>query len=302
MSFGGLTTFQGGASVTDAILAGIGVFPARDGRILFVDSVNGRGANSGNGPDEALAIVNQAVAKCTASRYDVIICMPGHTEVLTAAAGVLLSKIGITLVGLGHGRGRPTFTYTTAAGASFDVTAAKCRIINCVFSAIGVDAVTAMINVSAASCTIEGCELETGDATNQAVLGVLTTAAADRFRFVRNFVHGSANAGTAAAIRLVGGDACEIRDNTFIGDYTTSLGAIDNVTTATTNCVVDNNRIVNRTASSTKAMVFVATSTGMISNNRMQILSGATPITGAAMSWVGGNYYGATIAQLGVLI
>ncbi len=51
-----------------------------------------------------------------------------------------------------------------------------------------------------------------------------------------------------------------------------------------TNAVVDGNRINNLTASSTKSMVFVAGSTGMISNNRMQILSGSAPITGAALS------------------
>lgn len=47
---------------------------------------------------------------------------------------------------------------------------------------------------------------------------------------------------------------------------------------------------------------FAAGSTGMISDNRMQILSGTAPITAAGMSWVGGNYYAAALATAGTLI
>jgi hypothetical protein len=34
----------------------------------------------------------------------------------------------------------------------------------------------------------------------------------------------------------------------------------------------------------------------------MQVLTGTAPIVGAAMSWVGRNYYAATIATAGTLI
>ena len=43
-------------------------------------------------------------------------------------------------------------------------------------------------------------------------------------------------------------------------------------------------------------------STGQISGNQMQILSGTAPITGDAMAWVGNNYYAAAIATAGTLI
>ena len=82
----------------------------------------------------------------------------------------------------------------------------------------------------------------------------------------------------------------------FIGAYTTTLGAIDNATTAASQIFVGYNVIQNRTASSTKAMVFVAASTGFIINNHMQILSGVAPITGAAMSWGGPNTYASLIS------
>jgi hypothetical protein len=50
-------------------------------------------------------------------------------------------------------------------------------------------------------------------------------------------------------------------------------------------------------------MVFTASSTGQIAGNAMQILGGGTaPITGAAMSWVGPDYYASTIATGSTLV
>jgi hypothetical protein len=121
-------------------------------------------------------------------------------------------------------------------------------------------------------------------------------------RLLNNEFIGTTDAGTAAAVRVVGGNEHVIKGNRFYGAYTTSLGAIDNATTACLRVTIADNVIENATASSTKAMVFQSGSTGSITGNRMQILSGSAPITGAAMSWVGANYYAATIATAGTLI
>lgn len=277
-----------------------GALPLTNGNYWFVSSVTGSNGNYGDKPERPVATIVKAIALAAAG--DTIVCLPGHTEAVTAAGTITVNKAGLTLLGVGYGRRRPVITYTTAVGASFDVTAANVRVENFVFNGTGVDAVTAMVNVSAADAQFVNCEFETGNATNQAVLGILTTASADRLLVKDCHFHGSADAGTATAIRIVGGDAIRIENNRFIGNYTTSLGAIDNATTACTNTVVIDNTIYNRTASSTKAMVFQAGSTGQIARNYLQILSGTAPITGAAMSWVGANYYAATIATAGTLI
>lgn len=279
-----------------------GVLPPTSGSYFFVSSLIGSNGNAGDKPERPFATIVKAITACTAAKGDVIVCLPGHTEAVTAAGTIDVSKSGVTILGVGFGRQRPVITYTTAAAASFNVTAANVRVENVVFSGVGVDAITAMINVSAADAQFVNCEIETGNATNQATLGILTTAAADRLLVKDTFIHGSADAGTAAAIRVVGGDSIRIENNRIIGNYTTSLGGIDNATTACTNAQVVDNTIFNRTASSTKAMVFQAGSTGQIARNYMQILSGTAPITGAAMSWVGANYYAATIATAGTLI
>lgn len=276
--------------------------PVTDGSYFFVSSLTGSNGNKGERPEKPFATIAKAITACTAAKGDVIVCLPGHTEAVTAAGTITVSKSGITIFGVGRGRNRPVITYTTAAAASFDITAANVRVENVVFSAVGVDAVTAAVNVSAADAQFVNCEFELANATNQAVLGILTTAAADRLLVQDCFFHGSADAGTAAAVRVVGGDSIRIEKNRFQGNYTTTLGAIDNVTTACTNTIVSENIINNRTASAAKAMVFVAGSSGQISRNYMQVLTGTAPITGAGMSWVGANYYAATIGAAGTLI
>jgi hypothetical protein len=198
----------------------------------------------------------------------------------------------VTVRGLGKGRQRGRVNYTTAAAASVDVTAARVSIQNLVFTPIGVDAVTAAVNVSGADCVIEDCEFELADATNQAVLGILTAATATRL-IVRNcFFHGTADAGTAAAIRHAAGNDVQILNNIFMGNYTTTLGAIDN-SAAVTNLQIHGNVIANGTASAAKAFVCHASTTVVFSNNRMGVLTGTAPITAAAGTNGGGNYYSA---------
>lgn len=273
------------------------------GNVFFVHSVSGTdAAGYGFSPESPVATISYALGLCTANNDDLVLVMTGHTETITAAAGVACSVAGVTIRGIGKGRQRPTVNYTTAIGASWDVTAAKVTVDNLTFTPIGFAAITAAINVSAADFLLINCEMELANVTNQAVLGVLTTAAANRLRVEGCHFHGTSAAGTTAVLKLVGGTDIVIKDNFFQGAYSSGVGAIQQTTTDTVNCLVLHNTIQNLTASCTKAMVFTAPSTGQIAENRMQILSGTAPITGAAMSWVGANYYAAAIATAGTLI
>lgn len=272
--------------------------------VFFTDSSHSlaRDAASHGSIDRPFATLNYAVSRCTTGAGDTVIAAPGHTETIVAAGGLAINKAGVTLLGLGEWGNRPLLTFTTATTASVLVSSIGCLINNFRINLNGVDALANPFNIQAADFALANCRVNCADATNQAVLAILTNASADRLRIVNNRFMGTADAGMTAVIRLVGGDGHSISDNQFIGAYTSSVGAIQGLTTACTGAFIERNLINNLTASSTKAMVFVTGSTGMIANNRMQILSGTAPITGDAMSWVGGNYYSATIAQLGVLI
>jgi hypothetical protein len=255
-----------------------------------------------DGEVRVFTTIQAAVNATRASRGDVIYVMPGHTESVTAAAGLVINKAGVSIIGLGRGASRPTITFSGVVGADMDIDAANVTIENIVFALTGVDALAAPIDVNAADFTLRGCRVITASASAQATLAILTDANANRLTVEDSTFLGTADAGTATVIRIVGGDGHVIRRNIFQGAYTTTLGAIENNTTACTNTFVTDNNINNLTASSTKAMVFAAGSTGMISRNAMQILSGTAPITGSGMSWVGQNYYAAALATAGTLI
>lgn len=269
-------------------------------RVFWVDSsASLAGDGTFNRPYSTIAA---AYAKCTASRGDQIHVKPGHTESITAAGGITLSKIGVSIIGHGRGRLRPKLTWTTATTATLLVSAAQNSISNFVFDGTSLDAIASMVAVQAADFQLWGCEFILAGASAQATLGILTTAAADRMTIQSCAFRGTADAGTTAAVRIVGGDGIIIQDNLFLGAYGSGNGAIENITTASTNIMIIGNLINNVTAVSTKAIVAVAGTTGIIANNRMQILSGTAPITAAGASWVGGNYYAATIATAGTLI
>lgn len=246
--------------------------------------------------------IGAALTACVAGRGDVVLVLPGYTQDITAAAGIAFSKAGVSVIGLGAGTSRPTINFTTSTAADIDIDAANITIENFILDLTGVDALVAPIDVNATDFCLRKCLVVTADAGGQATLGILTDANASRMVLEDNEFLGSTDAGTAAAVRIVGGNEHVIKRNRFYGAYTTTLGAIDNVTTACLRVTIEGNVIENATAASAKAMVFVAASTGSIYNNRMQILTGTAPITGAAMSWVGANYYAATIATAGTLI
>lgn len=261
------------------------------GNVWYVGPSGTDSSGYGHSPEAPLATIKYAASTAaTASNGDLVLVLPGHTETVTAAAGVAMSKAGVKVKGLGRGRNRPTITFTTANGASFDITAANCVVENLVL-VNGKDGQTAMVNVSAADVLIKDCEFKLGDATTQTTEGIVTTAAADRLRVEGCHLHCTVDAGVTDAIHLVGGDSIVIKDCMFSGAFSTS-GIILNDTTAATNLVIWNNTMLNQTADgNNKIIVLHSSTTGIIASNRGGIIDSTSPapITAAA-AWVAGNY------------
>lgn len=259
------------------------------GNIWFVSSGTGSDtANNGKSVSQPFATLDKADAAATAANNDIIYVLPGHSETLTAAAQVSLSSTGITVIGLGVGRQRPIFNYTTAAGASFDITGANYTLINLVFNPTGVSAVTAAINITSADVSLLDCEMQLSTGTNGAVLGILTAATAARLRVERCRFIGPATSTdtTTAAIKHEVGIDYIIRGCEFKGKLTQ---AILNVATVLGG-LIDGNRFVIGTG--TVAITMAAASTPFIVNNRINVPSGTAPITAAA-GFVAGNVYSA---------
>ncbi len=283
---------------------GLGLAGYTTGNIFYVDSTHSLrsdNTSSGRSPNEPFATIDYAIGQCTANNGDVIFVLPGHTETVSAAGGITFDVAGVSVIGLGQGSDRGLISTATATTADIEIDAANVTIANLRFNVTLPDGIDAPFDIDAAGFKFIGCDVEFADGTGQADLVMLSDANANGIVVKGCYFHGSANAGTATVLRFVSGDDIFVVDNVFLGNFTTTLGAIDN-TTASINFNVFNNYIDNRTASAAVAMTFAATTTGMIGGNRMQVLTGTAPIVGAAMSWVGGNYYAAVIATAGTLI
>ncbi len=296
------------AAVTLAQIQGAGGVGSYMGATYYVDSEHARAADSGpgNSPNRPFATIDYAIGRCTASQGDVILVAPRHVESISATTGLTLDcdVAGITIRGIGQGNFRPNIEFdVNSTATTVNVTAANVTIENLIFNPVHAkDAIAVALTIAASGCTIKNCRFLLANATYQATDGILTDATCDNLIVADCEFLGTADAGTAHAIKVVGGDNLCIRNNRFHGAYTSNEGAIYNVTTACTKCRVIGNTINNLTASCTKAMVFDSASTGQIARNDMQILSSTAPITGAAMSWIGGNYYAATIGTGATLV
>lgn len=156
------------------------------GNVFFVDSTNSKSSDTsgfGRSPEAPMATLAYALGSTgptTANNNDLVVCLPGHTEAVIAAGTIATANAGVTVYGCGEGRLRPVITYTTNVAASVNITAANTVFRNMVFKGTGIDAVTAMMNISAADVTVDGCEFELADGTNQATLGILTTTSANQ--------------------------------------------------------------------------------------------------------------------------
>ncbi len=111
------------------------------GEIFWVDSGSGSDDQVGRDPKRPLATLDAAIGKCAlggqgggASTGCVIYLMTGHAENLSAADSVDVDVAGVSVIGLGTGSNRPTFTGTVVAG-EYNVDAANHYLENVLFLA-----------------------------------------------------------------------------------------------------------------------------------------------------------------------
>src|SRR5678815_5130167 len=66
--------------------------------------------------DRLFSDVNTALSRCVSGRGDVIYVLPGYTESIATADAWsgLGTATDVTVIGMGRGTNRPTFTWTTA--------------------------------------------------------------------------------------------------------------------------------------------------------------------------------------------
>lgn len=202
--------------------------PKSTGRVFYVGSVgvpggvagsDNAGAN-GDSPQRPFATLDYAVGYCVAGRGDVIYCLPGHAENIASSTAVTMDISGVTVIGLGRGTLRPTFTFTTATTARINVTAASVSFENCLFVANFADVATCFLITAAPAFRVVDCEFrDTSSVLN--FLRCLTTTVtvnADGLEWLRNRVYSLGTTAGTEMILIAGTMARpRINDNFFVG-------------------------------------------------------------------------------------
>jgi len=278
------------------------------GQTFYVDSTNGSNAHSGRSWEHPLATLNYAISLCSDDSGDVIMLAPYHAETIedtgTASGAttdeVVIDKCGITIIGLGSGQLRPTFTLATATDAAFVVTAGTTNIVidNLIFTSDLAD-VAAAITLTATSdgATIKNCEFKDGGASLELVIGITIAANCDDVAILNcNFIGDSDD---ASAISLAGGcDRLQFIGNTCQGTF--SVACIDATTAASTEVIIANNIIVN---TGNLSVGLNASGTGIAAWNVIAGGSGtvATGFTGVDAMWLGENYVTDAVDASGIV-
>jgi hypothetical protein len=232
--------------------------------------------------------INSALAACVSGRGDVIYLLPGYTESIGAAdAWSNLAATDVSIIGMGRGTNRPAITWTVA-GSTMLMDVANFKIFNCQLFLAGPHAagtavtVAAPITVSAAGCEISNCRIFWGfDADQIVTIGITTTAAADDFKFNRNYCFASTAAvPTTTFLRLTGTDFLEMVDTTIVGPGSTvAIGPVQQLTTAGLGSSIVNCRFSNTLASSTHSFTAIAGCTGQVHGCGFGVLAAGNGLT-----------------------
>ena len=246
------------------------------GDIVYVHSTTGASTNDGRSPLAPLDKIETAFNKTGLAAGDTIVIMPGHTEEVSAAAGIDMDVAGVTVMGLGNKDNRPTITFSTSTLADIDIDAANIRIKNLKFT-LSVDSPAALIDVNASGFIIEECEF-LGTSSYQPDIWITLDANADGSKILNNeFI--DATAGATEAIEIAGAlTGLEIAYNRIWGDYS---NACIYSSVAPTELDIHHNRLTNLQAND-HCIELTSTATGVIAYNVVNNASlGAAATRGA---------------------
>lgn len=280
------------------------------GQVMFVDTVNGVNAGTGNGPNNPYQTIAYALTQVTSGAYATIYVMPGSTTTISSATALTLNVANVAIVGLGTGAQRPVFAYTTANTAAIPVSAANVTVQNIRHTG-GFLSIARAYTVTAAGFTLDGCSFT----DNSGVLNFLniincTGAAntADRLTVTNNVWNGLGTTSVNSFVLT----ANDIDSLTFSGNtanLATTTDAASGVTVTagilTKASIAFNRTYRKNTATTAGALVSLGgtTSTGLINNNYCLTLDASAPLLFTATTGLGAfeNYVSGAITLSGLL-
>ncbi len=276
------------------------------GNVFFVDDATGTDTNGyGQSPQLPFASLDFAVSQCTASNGDIIYCMPYHAESTSVATTELFDTdiAGITVLGLGRGDARPTFTLEHAT-ATVVVGAANCRVSNIRIVGNVTDLAKGLeIEAAATNCRVDHCYIGDSGAALDMLVAVEIAANADGLIFEDNHINITIGGEATECLEFLGGcDGLIMRNNIMVGDWKTG-GAIEMSTAASTNVLIRFNTVSNHDGEAGLAYNGHASTTGGLYANFLHgDKNGTVPVATTDGAWLGENYGGDEPNTSGIII
>lgn len=238
-----------------------------------------------DGVNRYFATLATAIAATTASRGDVILLAPGHTETISSATALNLNVAGIKIVGLGVGSMRPTFTLDTANTSTITVSANSVSVENCIFIANFLNIATLFTVTTATDFRLLNCDIrDTSASLNFVGIVSLSTTlnAADGLTLDGNKITGLATTGAVYLLKPTGTNDRVLIQNNYYAQLSTNAAAIIPVSAGKilTNFILLNNRVNLQNAAGTATGYLITTDTagtGFIDGNRFSALP-TTPL------------------------
>lgn len=256
-------------------LSNLGVNLLSNSQVLFVDSgaTNALDADDtvhGLSFENPLATLDYAIGLCTADQGDVILVAPGHTETISAAAGVDLDVDDVTIIGVGVNDKRPKMVFSAEA-STFEINADNVTVKNLQFVSTKTGGTTVGIDIKTGSdyVTIDSCKFyETANTLE--LLTCITAEDKTDYLTIRN----------CEFLNLAGGDnlSClateadehdylRVEGCTFIGDWTNACLDLD--ADAIVYPLIRDCTMVNVDATAGKVITLNASTVAMMSNLRV---------------------------------
>ncbi len=312
------TNFPNGITSLGVPVVGSGAsIPVARGSYYFVcnaTGANGSDGNEGTSMEAPLSTLDAAIVKCTDTAGDVIVVMENHAETLTGNTALDFDKAGVTIVGLGVGSSRPTFTFTTANTNRIDVSAINIKISNCVFIGNFLSIATCFLLTTASGFTVDSCEFR----DTSAILGFLSiitttvSVACDDITYTNNLRISGATTSPGPDIVIAGTTARWVVKNntsyhTTISNNVAALIAHGALVVSGLDCSYNKVYSVNTDTATGAALLTTSATTGygMIYNNYVACLDPAAPllITAAAVQYfMFNNYIAADVGLSGWLM
>jgi len=274
------------------------------GNQFYVDSGSGSASNDGLTWATALATIDSAVNKCTASNGDVIWVAPGHTETITGT-DITVDVAGVTVIGLGKGSLMPQIKHNHEnAEISIAADNVTWKGIRHTADVTGVK-VAIEIEDGIDYCTVSDCVFDVvATATDEFLVSVRTNDASN-FALIENNFFDMGLGGAVAAISFTKDtDGTVVRNNVAMGDYSTAV--INGITTLSTKLLIEKNLLVNGDAANVgtePGIELVTGSSGIIRDNdivcNVNTLALAIVADGVMMYR---NYSTETVAETGAVI